>query len=241
MTQPEPTAPSVALARWAGVLYLIIILCAGFSEGYVRVGLVSPGDAAATATAIRGSETLFRVGFVTDIVAFLSDVAVAVLFYVLLRPAGHVLAMMAGAFRLAQATILGLNMLNHLSAAFLLGGATYLATLDPSELEALALLSMEQHRYGYLIGQMFFGVHCIMAGVLIRKAWYFPTFLGVLIGVAGFGYLADGLMYFLLPEAAPSTSPFFITPVVVGELTLCGGLLVKGVRTTKPGIPATEG
>ena len=208
-------------------------MCAGFSEGYVRLSLVSPGDATATASAIRGSETLFRVGFVTDVVAFLSDVAVAVLFYVLLRPVGQVLAMMAGAFRLAQATILGLNMLNHLSAAFLLGGATYLVSLDPSELEALALLSMEQHRYGYLIGQMFFGVHCLIAGVLIRKAWYFPTFLGILIGVAGFGYLADGLMYFLFPEAAPSTSPYFIAPVVVGELSLCGWLLVKGVRTTE--------
>lgn len=231
MTDHQTEAPPLALARWAGVLYLVIIVCAGFSEGYVRAGLVSPGDAAATAAAIRGSETLFRVGFVTDVVAFLSDVAVAVLFYVLLRPVGNVLAMMAGAFRLAQATILGLNMLNHLSAAFLLGGAAYLATLEPSELEALALLSMEQHRYGYLIGQMFFGVHCLLAGLLIRRAWYFPTFLGVLIGIAGLGYLADGLMYFLLPDVAPATSPYFIAPVVVGELTLCGWLLVKGIRT----------
>ena len=232
MTVQHSEGPSVTLARWAGVLYLVIIVCAGFSEGYVRAGLVSPGDATATASSIRGSETLFRVGFVTDIVAFLSDVAVAVLFYVLLKPVGQVLAMMAGAFRMAQATILGLNMLNHLSAAFLLGGAAYLASLDPSDLEALALLSMEQHRYGYLIGQMFFGVHCLLAGILIRKAWYFPSFLGVLIGIAGLGYLADGLMYFLLPEAAPATSPYFIAPVVVGELTLCGWLLVKGVRTT---------
>ncbi len=234
MKPSELDAPSVTLARWAGVLYLVIIVCAGFSEGYVRMSLVSPGDAARTAAAIRGGETLFRVGFVTDVVAFLSDVAVAVLFYALLKPVGQVLAMMAGAFRLAQATILGLNMLNHLSAALLLGGATYLVSLDPSELESLALLSMEQHRYGYLIGQMFFGIHCVIAGFLIKRAWYFPTFLGILIGVAGLGYLADGLMYFLFPEAAPSTSPYFIAPVVVGELTLCGWLLVKGVRTAEP-------
>mgnify|MGYP006211621067 CR=1 FL=1 len=78
--------PSVAQARLAGVLYLIIILCAGFSEGYVRGGVIVSGDAAATAANIRASEWLFRIGFTTDLLAFLSDVALAVLFYVLLRP-----------------------------------------------------------------------------------------------------------------------------------------------------------
>ena len=52
-----------------------------------------------------------------------------------------------------------------------------------------------------------FLIRSLLAGVLIRRAWYFPTFLGVLIGVAGLGYLADGLMYFLLPDVAPATSP----------------------------------
>ena len=71
-------------------------------------------------------------------------------------------------------------------------------------------------------------------GVLIRRPWYFPTLLGILIGVAGVGHLADGLTHFLFPEIAPSTSPYFIAPVVVGELTLCGWPLAKGVRTKIP-------
>ena len=38
------------LARWAGLLYPVIIVCAGFAEGGVRAGLVIAGDPAATAT-----------------------------------------------------------------------------------------------------------------------------------------------------------------------------------------------
>ena len=67
------------MARAAGLLYLVIIVCAGFAEGAVRSSLVVPGDAAATAANIRGSEMLFRAGFVADLVAFLSDLVVSVL------------------------------------------------------------------------------------------------------------------------------------------------------------------
>jgi hypothetical protein len=50
-------------ARLAGVLYLIVIICAGFSEGYVRSSLVVPGNAALTASNIASSEWLYRLGF----------------------------------------------------------------------------------------------------------------------------------------------------------------------------------
>ncbi len=230
MTTSTVEAPPRAYARAAGVLYLIIIVCAGFAEGFVRAGLVVPGDAATTAANIRASEWLFRVGFATDLVAFLSDVALAVLFYVLLRPVSRPLALIAGAFRLAQATVLGLNMLHHFVALLILGGAAYLTVFEPKQLDALALLSMDAHRHGYLIGQMFFGIHCLIIGYLMGRAWYFPRPLGILMVVAGLGYLADGFGFFLIPAAAPALSPFFIAPVVVAELALCLWLLAKGVR-----------
>jgi hypothetical protein len=47
----------------AGFLYLIVIIYAGFSEGYVRSSLVVPGNAALTASNIASSEWLYRLGF----------------------------------------------------------------------------------------------------------------------------------------------------------------------------------
>jgi len=55
--------PLQRTARVAGVLYLIVIVCAGFAEGDVRTGLIVPSDAAATADNIASSAGLYRVGF----------------------------------------------------------------------------------------------------------------------------------------------------------------------------------
>jgi hypothetical protein len=56
------------LARIAGSLYLIVAVLGGFAELSVRSSIVAPGDAAATADNIRASATLFRLGFVSDLV-----------------------------------------------------------------------------------------------------------------------------------------------------------------------------
>ena len=40
------------IARITGLLYLLIFVTAGFSEGFVRASLIVPGDATATAANI---------------------------------------------------------------------------------------------------------------------------------------------------------------------------------------------
>ena len=70
LKSPERTA------RLAGFLYLIVIICAGFSEGYVRSSLVVPEDAATTASNITSSEWLYRLGFASDLIAFMADAAI---------------------------------------------------------------------------------------------------------------------------------------------------------------------
>ena len=72
---------------------MAIIVFGLFSEVFVRASLIVPGDAAATADNILASEGLFRVGFVGDAIVLLSDVAIAVLFYVLLGPVSQTLAL----------------------------------------------------------------------------------------------------------------------------------------------------
>ena len=43
-----------------GLLYLVVIFCAGFSQGVVRESVYVAGDAAATAQNILNSASLFR-------------------------------------------------------------------------------------------------------------------------------------------------------------------------------------
>lgn len=223
--------PDKRTARVAGVLYLIIIVFAGFSEGYVRSNLIVPGDATATAHNIVSSAWLFRLGFVSDIIAFASDAAVALLLYVLLKPVSKTVSLIAASFRLlAHPAIASINLLNHFAALLLLSDADYLTVFDGDQLQAFVMLFLNLHRYGYLIGGAFFGVHCFLLGYLLFKSDYFPRLLGGLLVVASFGYLIESFGNFLFPNYIELLVWVVAVPAVIAELSLCVWLLVKGVR-----------
>ncbi|MBD3167127.1 DUF4386 family protein [bacterium] len=232
MTTDQKELSPRTVARIAGVLYLVIILTAGFSEGFVRASIIVPGDAAATAENIAASEGLFRLGFASDLVAFLCDLAVSILLYVLLKPAGRTLAMIVAAFRLlAHPAIASVNLLNHLAPVLLPGGVEPYASMDPAHVQSLTMLFLELHGYGYLIGGAFFGVHLVLLGYLLHKSELFPTVLGILVAVAGAGYLLESFGMFLAPSGEALYTWVVTITAVAGEVILTLWLLIKGVRT----------
>jgi hypothetical protein len=221
------TSP-LAVARTAGVLYLVIFALGLFSELLVRARLIESGDAATTAENILGSESLFRIGFAADLTVFLADAAVAVLLYVLLRPVSTTLALVAAAFRLVQTAILGLNLLNHYMALQILTGDAY-AGLGRDEREVLAFSYLDAHTYGYLIGLVFFGLHLAVIGYLVFRSGYLPRFLGVLLALASVGYVVDSFSFFLVAGYDGALSPIVLAPAVVAELATILWLIRKGV------------
>lgn len=147
---PQSTAEAspASVARWTGLLLIIMALAAGFAELGVRAKLVVPGDAVATAARIVASPRLFRLGFLGYLVAFLCDVPVAILFYVLLRPVGDTLALTAAAFRLVYAAMAGANLLRYVAALVVLTGGASVAALPPEQRSAFALLSLTLFQHG---------------------------------------------------------------------------------------------
>jgi len=71
---------------------------------------------------------------------------------------------------------------------------------------------------------VFFGCYCLMIGWLIYTSTYLPRFLGVLMAIAGLGWLT-----FLSPSLARALSPWVYGPGLLGEGALTGWLLVKGI------------
>ena len=217
-------------ARITGLLYLIIIVGGIFSEAFVRSGLIVSGDPSATANNIMNSEFLFRLGFASELVVFLSDVVVAIFFYVLLRPVSKTLSLVAASFRLAMAAISGINLLNHFAPLLILSGADYFTVFEENQLNALVMLFLKMHAYGYHISLTFFGLHCLVLGYLLFKSDYFPKILGVLIIIASLCYLINSLSSTLVPDFAKGLFPFILLPAFVAELSLCLWLIIKGVR-----------
>ena len=219
-----------SLARLTGALYALIILLGLFAELAVRSTIRVPGNPSITALAIQEDLLLVQVGLVADIVVFLADAVVAVLLYVLLRPAGPVLALAAAALRLVGTAIYGANLL-HMTAAWLLVGGqmAWMSSLNPAQTNELTLFFLELHGYGYDLGLVFFGLHCMLLGPLLWRSPAFPGFLGILLVLAGVGYWVGSFTRFLAPEAVGAVEPIYIFPLL-GELALTGWLLVRGVR-----------
>lgn len=222
--------PPVVYARVAGALYLIIIVCGVFSEIFVRSSLIEAGDANATANNILASESLFRIGFLADSIMLLSDVAIAVLLYALLKPVNQTLALVAAAFRLTQAAILGVNLLNFYAVLLLLTGAVYTTAFSAEQTHAFAMLLLEMHSHGYDLGLLFFGISNLVLGYLIIKSDYFPGLLGYGLIAAAVVYLIGSLVRFLLPDYLAIIQPIYIIPLIA-ELSFCLWLLFRGIKT----------
>lgn len=233
MTQVLTNVSAKKSGRIAGILYLIIIICGLFSEMFVRSGLIVSGDATTTANNIVNAKGLFRLGFASDLVMVMCDVGVALMFYVLLKPVSKGLALLAAFFRLAQATIIGLNLLNYFAVLLLLGDAQYLSAYSAEQLQANAMFFLNMHSYGYLISGVFFGMSCMVLSYLFYKSAHFPKFLGVMLALASVGYLTDCFTNFLAPAYADVSEMLLLPTAVVTELTLCVWLLVKGAKNIK--------
>lgn len=231
---PHPSAGTgsrrqrFASARTAGVLYLVIVVCGIFAEVGVRSRLIEPGDAATTAGNILGSPGLFRAGVAADIVMFVCDVALAIVLYQLFRPLDRTLAMVAAAFRMTQTAVIGLNLLNMFQALRILDDAAYTQVFGADQRESLALLYLDAHKYGYILGLTFFGASTLIIGYLAWTSHVTPRPLAALLVVAGVGYIADCAMFFLVPGYDGGVSAIVLAPALVAEIWFAAWLLVKG-------------
>jgi Domain of unknown function (DUF4386) len=228
------------LARIAGSLYLVVAGFGIFAE-ILRSRIVEPGEAAATADNIRASASLFRFGFVSDLVQATFLLLTAMALYLLLRHVNKLVAQAMVIFVAVSVAIMCLNLLNQFVALSIAAGENYSSVFGPEGSDALAMMFADMHHAGYLIAQMFFGLWLLPLGYLVVKSGYFPKLLGVVLAIGCFGYLGDLFTQFLAPGIAQGIEPILLAPAAIGELLFVGLLLVKGVRLPERGklVPAT--
>lgn len=216
----------------AGASYLITIVTGVFAELFVRGALVVRDDAATTAANILANEPLYRLGLAADLVMLACYVAVTLLFYDLLKPAGSSLSLLAAFFSLTGIAVLAVNSLNHLAPLVLLGGAGHLSAFETDQLQALALIFLRMHARGYTVSGVFFGTYCLLIGGLVFRSGFLPRTLGVLMAVGGLSYLTDSFALFLSPRLA-ARLPDVMVLGGIAELSLCLWLTVSGVNAPK--------
>ncbi len=168
------------LARFAGVLYLVIIVCGVGGQGLIREPLLAE-TAAQTVRNLVDAELAFRLSILADLAMVLADVGLGVLLYLLLAPVNRVLSLAAMAFRLAQAAALGLNLVNLHQAVTIATSTSFAA----GQRDALVVSLLDAHAAGYDLGLVFFAVNCLLVGLLVARARFLPRALGYGIAVSG--------------------------------------------------------
>ena len=214
-------------ARIAGVLMLLSFVAGGFGEAYVPSQLIVSGDAAATAGNIKAFGSLFRWGFAGYLVEATCDIGLSLMFFVLLRPVRKDIALLAAFFGLVGTAIFAAAELFYLAPSLILRGNGYLNTFSTDQLNTLALLSLKLFALGGVIPAVFYGVAWVLRGYLIFRSGYLPRFLGILMTLAGLGFIMRNVLLILAPAYASGSLLLLLVP---GGLSLTAWLLVKGVN-----------
>lgn len=224
--------PVLKHARLAGVLYLVIFVLAPFVFLFGKASALVPGDAAATAANVAGATLQFRAGMVIESVIFLTEILLAAILYVMFRPVSPTVSLAAAFARLGEAVVQGVNLLTSVLVLLVLSGGAYLSVFAPEQLDALALLFLSANAMVILVWGIFFGFHLGLLGYLVHRSAVFPRPLGVLLGVAGVGYLAQSFGNFVWPATGDVLETVVVVMAVPGELWFTGWLLVKGRRAS---------
>jgi hypothetical protein len=194
-------------------------------------GLVTDGDATKTATDITASAGFFRLGIAAMVVVVILDVVVAWALMTFFGPVHKGVARLAAWLRLAYAAIFAVAISQLVGALHLLGNAQYLTTFTVDQRHTEALLKIQTYEDIWQVSLALFGLHLVLIGYLAYKSGFVPRILGVLLVIAGAGYLVDSFAGVLV--AGYSISVAVVT--FVGEPLLMVWLLVKGRNLRAPG------
>lgn len=185
---PGRVASPRTIARVIGVLTLLTVIGGIYALIYVGDRLIVWRDPATTANNILAHRNLY----LSAVAVFLVEMAISVtstaLFYVLLRPAGRSLALVALCLgMIANAIKTGARVLY--AAPLYVLGSTRFQALGPETLNDLSLLLLLVNDHAAGIAMAFFGFQSLLTGWLILRSTFLPRFMGVLAIIGGLAWL----------------------------------------------------
>ena len=229
----RPPIDVAAHARVAGALYVVLFVLGPFVFLFGKAAALVPGDPAASAANVLALGLQFRTGLAIEAAIFLIEIVLAALLYVMFRPVQHALSLAAAFARLGEAVVQGVNMLTSGLVLLVVGGGGALAAFSPAQLHTLGLLFLEANAFVVLVWGIFFGFHLLLLGYLVGASRFLPRWLGVLLAIAGAGYLVQSLGTIVWPSAKESLDVAVVVMAIPGELAFTFWLLVRGVDVAR--------
>lgn len=214
--------------RFAGLLYVLTSIVGFFAMGYVP-GKIVHGNAAATASNMVASETLFRFGIAAELIGMAGFIFVALALYDLLKGVNQGQAALMVILIVVSVPIAFLNVLNSIAALVLVRGADFLSIFEKPQREALAMLFLKLHGQGFVVAEIFWGLWLFPLGLLVYRSRFLPRFLGVWLILAGVAWVILSLTGVLSPEYYDKANTY-LQPAIIGEIVFMFWLLIKGAK-----------
>jgi hypothetical protein len=221
------TSPSTR-GRILAALYLVVIIGGIIAQVFIADRLVVYDDAAKTAANILANRSLYRLGFTIFMIEMAAQMALSMMFYDLLKPVNRSIARTALIMGLTGSGIKTMARLFYYVPLLLLGGASYLSTFQPAQLETLALAFIRINSQGAAIALVFFGFETLLRGWLLFNSEFLPRFLGVLSMIGGIGWLT-----WLWPPLGSQTFTGVALFAIAGVIATSGWLFIRGVDDEK--------
>ncbi len=215
--------------RFAGLLYVLTSIVGFFAMGYVPDKLIVHGNAAATASNIAASETLFRLGIAAQLIGMAGFIFVALALYNLLKRVNQWHASLMVILIVVSVPIAFVNELNSIAALVLVRGADFLSIIEKPQREALAMLFLKLHGQGLVVVEIFWGLWLFPLALLVYRSRFLPRFLGVWLALAGFAWVILSLTSVLLPQYQDKVDRY-CQPAIIGEIAFMLWLLIIGAK-----------
>jgi Domain of unknown function (DUF4386) len=218
-------------ARFAGFLYIVASIPGFFALIYVPGKLIVHDDATATAANVAAHQTLFRLGMAADLAGQAVFIFVALALYHLLKGvnARHALSMLI--LIMVSIPIAFINELNSIATLILASsnGNDFLSAFTQPQRNALSRLFLMLRGGGFEIAGIFWGLWLFPLGLLVYRSGFLPRFLGVLLMIGTFAYLANSFTALVLPQYQDAVSRW-MDPLQAVEVIFMLWLLIMGAK-----------
>lgn len=216
--------------RVAGLWYLLLVFFGPLRLIYIPNKLFVHDNAAATVANIAAHEWLFRIAMVADLFGAVVLVLMGMAFYRLFKRQDEHLAMLVVILGgMIPASIYFVGVACDGATLMTVRAPEFLATLDPSQRNMLAVLFLKFRDQLNIAAEMLWGVWLLPLALLVYRSRFLPKFLGVWLAAGGVAYVVLSVVGELWPQYQSRVFNWS-QPAYLGEVALMLWLVIKGAR-----------
>lgn len=219
----EIQGQSVKTARVAGIWYLLLAISGivGFMVLHAKIYTSNPET---TLVNLTESEGLARMRLLFELLIVLSQALAAFWFYRLFKGISAWQAWAVGVWGTVNSVVIMVSAIAMAAAIQIANSSVLTPDNKAAAIEILGLLI----KHSWNVGGLFFGLWLIPMGYCVILSKRMPLWLGRILIIGGFGYIANTLIYYTGFQY--SLSGILTMPATVGEFWMIGFLLIYGIR-----------